>query len=106
MHKPKRAHDSKVIMIVSRDLPQVSPTAPTFKLYDICMPYMASNKNGEKGHARAKFKVRHICKKKSIVKHLLLVDLVDSETTIQHFLKNTNTVWIVFQEKYEVFRKQ
>jgi hypothetical protein len=44
----KCAHDSKfiimliVIMLVPRDLPQVSPTTTdtNFKLYDSCMPYM------------------------------------------------------------------
>ena len=48
----QRAHDSKfiimliVIMLVPRDLPQVSPPPPppptdtNFKLYDSCMPYM------------------------------------------------------------------
>jgi hypothetical protein len=46
----KRAHDSKliiimliVIMLVPRDLPQVPPPTTmdtNFKLYDSCMPYM------------------------------------------------------------------
>ena len=40
--------------------------------------------------------------KKTIVKNVLLV----SKTTLQYFLyRILHTVWIVFQEKYEVFRQ-
>ena len=53
-------------------------------------------KNGEKGHARAKYKVRNICKKKTIVKNVLLV----SKTTLQHFLYR-----ILTQFGYSISRK-
>jgi hypothetical protein len=57
-HGRKRAHDSNFIimliviniMLVPRDLPQVSTTTTdtNFKLYDSCMPYMGMQQKPDK----------------------------------------------------------
>jgi hypothetical protein len=55
-------------------------------------------KRSRKGKVQS---TKHL-QKKAVVKNVLLV----SKTTLQHFLYRilTQFVWIVFQEKYEVFR--
>ena len=61
-----------VIILVSRDLPQVSPTTTdtNFKLYDSCMPYMACNKKARLSETEVEIREFEIVNKKKRVQHL------------------------------------